>query len=325
MSKIYISYSKIDESYALQFAEALRKVGHEILIDREFLQPGMAWQQSLSGSLKSADVFLVLITQNSMSSQYVMGEIGAARAYINSFPDQKLLIPVVSEDTEIPSVIQDIQCIRFNPSSPLDKTIDTINQAITYLLGRQVAVEQKREERKQQIEISASMYIEDTLKDLRSRETSLRSSAERWNNIGWGSLWIGVFAAVGLLIYGLNNPAATPKEWPSTAFLGIKSVIIVALLIASSKYAFSLAKAYMCESLKNSDRIHAISFGNFFLQAFGESVDSSEVKEVFQNWNIGGSSAFSSLESKDFDPKMIEAIVSIADVVRRGEGKGKKT
>lgn len=325
MAKIYISYSKLDNDLALQFSEKLREAGHEVLIDRELLQPGIEWRELLTGSLKLADIILVLMTANSSGSQFVLSEIGAARAYVNSFPGEKLLIPVIFDDLEIPLVIQDIQCVM-GDRNKIQEVVTLIIQAITSHLGRKAAVEQKREERKAKIEQTASDYIDQAMQYLQKREKELSDQAQLWNLIGWGSLVGGVVVAAFFMIMSLVDPSRfAANEWPKIAFLGIKSVIIVALLVASAKYAFSLAKSYMCESLKNSDRIHAISFGKFYLQAFGESVDANDVKEVFQNWNISGTSAFSSLETSQFDPKIIEAIVSVADVIRKNESKTKKT
>jgi len=65
----------------------------------------------------------------------------------------------------------------------------------------------------------------------------------------------------------------------------------------------------MTESLKNADRIHAISFGKFFLQAFGDNVDAKEVKEVFQHWNISNSTSFSGLDADKFDERGSSLVV----------------
>lgn len=67
----------------------------------------------------------------------------------------------------------------------------------------------------------------------------------------------------------------------------------------------------MDEALKNADRIHAISFGQFYLQAYGENSEPNDIKEVFQHWNIGGRNAFSALSAESYDPKIIEAIATI--------------
>lgn len=322
MARIYISHSHQDKDLARSIAEGLRESGNEIFIDSESLQAGSDWRSTLNESLKLSDVFLVLVTEASVNSQFVVSEIGAARAYVNSSSNEKLFIPIVFGQIDIPNVIQDIQAI-FGDKGTINEVILKVRQAIDAFFGRKAAEEQKREKRKQQIEATAANYIQDAIEELKGREGKLESKANAWNAIGWGSLITGVMAAIVLVVITLSNPGDSSSSWAEVSFLALKSIIIVALLVASSKYAFSLAKSYMTESLKNADRIHAISFGKFFLQAFGDNVDTKEVKEVFQHWNISNASSFANLDPDKFDPKVIEAILNIAKIVNNDAPKSK--
>ena len=78
---------------------------------------------------------------------------------------------------------------------------------------------------------------------------------------------------------------------------------------------FSLGKSYSSESLKSSDRIHAIRFGEFYLRAFGDKTKWEELKEVFQHWNIDRNSSFASLDVSQFDPKILESLTDLIKVV----------
>jgi len=98
----------------------------------------------------------------------------------------------------------------------------------------------------------------------------------------------------------------------SLILAALKALLVIGLLGACAKYAFSLGKSYASEALKCSDRIHAIRFGEFYLRAFGEKTQWSELKEVFQHWNIDRSSSFSTLDASSFDPKFIESMIEFA-------------
>lgn len=323
MARIYISHSYEDQALASLIANKLSELGNDIYIDSESLQAGSNWSNALSDLLKKLDVFLVLITENSVNSQFVISEIRAAKAYVNSSSNEKLIIPIVFDQMEIPLIIREIKTIIGERDS-IDEIVSRIRQAIDSFFGRKVAAEQKREERKLQIERTAANYIEEAIQQLKEREDNLGSKANGWNVIGWGSLVSGVVVAVVFVVLTISGSEGTARGWPEFAFLSVKSLVIIALLVASAKYAFSLAKSYMTESLKNADRIHAISFGKFFLQAFGDNVDAKEVKEVFQHWNISNTSSFAELDSDNFDPKIVEAILSVADVVKKVDSKSKK-
>jgi hypothetical protein len=104
----------------------------------------------------------------------------------------------------------------------------------------------------------------------------------------------------------------------------VTNVIVIGFLGACSKYAFSLGKAYTSESLKAADRIHAISFGQFYLRAFGEHVNWTELKEVFQHWNIDRSSTFSNLDAAQIDPQILSLIGQVATTLGgKAKEKGK--
>ena len=67
------------------------------------------------------------------------------------------------------------------------------------------------------------------------------------------------------------------------------------------------------EALKCSDRIHAIAFGKFYLQAYGDKATWAELKEVFQYWNIDRASTFSGLDPTQIDPQILTLIAQVAN------------
>lgn len=71
----------------------------------------------------------------------------------------------------------------------------------------------------------------------------------------------------------------------------------------------------MSEALKSSDRIHAIQFGKFFLRAYGSKANSTEIREVFQHWNIDRTSTFSSLDAAQIDPQIVSMVVQIVSAI----------
>lgn len=97
--------------------------------------------------------------------------------------------------------------------------------------------------------------------------------------------------------------------------LAISAVIVIGLLVALAKYAFTLGKSFMVEALRNADRRHAISFGEFYLRAFGANADWKEVKDAFQHWNIDKGSHFLGQNNAEFDPQIFNLAIEIAKAV----------
>jgi hypothetical protein len=291
-------------------------------MDSAELVPGTDWRATLTAALSQADIILVLLTPHSESSKWVMSEIGAARAYQQSRVDVALL-PVLIGGVSLPPLLSDIQAII-----ALDTDIESITKqvlaAIDRLTGLRAAKKVERAEIQERIERNAADYVDEALSRLTEREKRHHRAALVWYTLGVGSLLGGICAALWLSVEALGQLERAQNQWPVFAFMALKSVIVIGLLVASSKYAFSLGKSYMGESLKNSDRIHAISFGKFYLRAFGDKANWADIKEVFQHWNIVKESAFSALDPKEWDPNFVGAALDLAKIIAAKEGKSEK-
>jgi hypothetical protein len=327
MAKIYISSYHADTEIVRRISEELQNRGHEILFDNTVLKVGHDWRKVLLESLKDADGVLVFITENSLKSNYVVSEIGTARAYVAESDNRKFIIPVIYRDIPIPNFISDLFCIRLDENN-FDETISKIDTSIASFLGRQEAAKENQRIEKERVEIKAADFIKDATKALNKR---------KWHNmiVAYLCYLIGISTLIWGIIIGLNglNGLSNVQEllnkhpsqmWGIYILVILKSLIVIGLLIACSKYVFTLGRSFMHESLRNADRIHAISFGEFFLKAYGDKVGShSEIKEIFQEWNIDKPSAFSSIDANSYDPKfsdnLVEIIKTLSNKVKGGD------
>jgi hypothetical protein len=194
-------------------------------------------------------------------------------------------------------------------------------------LKDQIARKRRLQERgklQDRIERTSADYIEDALKTLGARERRYQRVAYCWYALGILALTAGIGTSTYLTREAIPALPVLPSQgWPVFALVALKSVVIIGLLIAASKYSFALGKSYMSEALKNSDRGHAISFGKFYLNAYGEKATWPEIKEALQHWNIARESAFAALDSSEFDPKFLNAAIELAKAIS-GKGEGKK-
>jgi hypothetical protein len=107
----------------------------------------------------------------------------------------------------------------------------------------------------------------------------------------------------------------TNYGWSYLLLVTFKGLILVGLFIALAKYSFIYSQSYMHESIKNSERGHAIKFGKFYIESYGASASWHQVKDAFEHWNIECNSAFSKQDTSKFDPKSIESAVSIIQAI----------
>ena len=298
--------------------DGLLDIGYEVLSADSILF-GADLSMELNNLIQSADAVIAIITENSISSISVLNEIAMAQAQMDAAGNNLFLPLVVGEDVDIPKFLLDrfVEIVPNLLDGNLNKVIGNIYRAIE----RSNAIrEEKRKSQKEQaakFETSKTEFIKEAEERLNKKESSLRFNANTWYSIGYLALIFGVVAAFYLINESLGDNLDTTK----IALLSLKGIIGIGLLVASSKYAFTLGKSYMNESLKNSDRLHAITFGKFYLQAYGDVVCPEDVKDVFQHWNIDKDSAFKELGANSFDPKFLESAINIASVLSKSEKK----
>ncbi len=330
MTRIFISVPRLRSETDYHLLNSLRKAltekGYEIISDdfaSSILSNNEKSDNFINEILFNSDVIISLITESIIESKSGYNELIRLRNYALNV-DNKLFIPILSSRVSLnhlPDSFMSFNSIRLENDSQieLDRIAKRIDEYINIFLGKRLAKEEKSKEIKENIESSAPNYITETIKELEKREKYQRSVSILWYIMGFISIIVGVAVAVWLTTSGIviNNDK---ENWSLTIFYGIKSVFIIILLITASKYCFNLAKSYMSESLKIADRIHAISFGKFYLQIFKNNLNPNEIKEIFRDWNINNQeNNFSKQSSDDYDPKLLDKVIEILNKVKEKE------
>lgn len=330
MTRIFISVPRLRSETDYYLLNSLRKAlaekGYEIISDdfeSSILSNNEKSDNFINEILFNSDVIISLITESIIESKSGYNELIRLRNYTSNV-DNKLFIPILSSRVSLnhlPESFMSFNSIRLENDSQieLERIATRIDEYINIYLGKRLAKEEKSKEIKENIETSAPTYITETIKELEKREKYQRSVSILWYIMGFISIIVGVAVAVWLTTSGIviNNDK---ENWSLTIFYGIKSVFIIILLITASKYCFNLAKSYMSESLKIADRIHAISFGKFYLQIFKNNLNPNDIKEIFRDWNINNQeNNFSKQNSDDYDPKLLDKAIEIVNKVKGKE------
>lgn len=165
--------------------------------------------------------------------------------------------------------------------------------------------EQEQKISEEKVEQGLSKYIDNVFVKLQEKEKSNKKL----------SIWLYIVSILFLtltiviaIMFSATIKIDSDNLLP-VIVSGVVSSVIIVMLISLSKLLFTLAKSFMVESIRCSDRIHAISFGKFFLDAYGTEASREEIIKAFSSWNIdNGSTLFRNQSSADFDPKLAELI-----------------
>jgi TIR domain len=110
---IFISYASEDHPYTCAIYSALRKAGLSPWMDKppkpfeaDGIQVGQRWQNVLNVKLNEADLVVLILSPRSVRKRgYVQVEFRTALSLMNQMPDdQVFVLPIVSENCDIPSL-----------------------------------------------------------------------------------------------------------------------------------------------------------------------------------------------------------------------------
>ncbi|MGB8966680.1 MAG: toll/interleukin-1 receptor domain-containing protein [Candidatus Cybelea sp.] len=303
---MFISYAHADEQWVRQLSQALEAAHVYVHTMTTEVRPGDDWRPFAADAFDKVAAVLFIISKSSVSSRWVAYEAGAA---ISMFGKRgaPLAIPIVVDDVPIPDWIADVQAI-FAQGQTLDYVVTEVLSALGAQSGRVEARNQERRETQAKIESNLATYVQPTVDKLLARGQRFALLA----TISYAS--VGLILIVGLTYVAICGSlrGSSLVTWEAVAKSTITSILVIGLLWAIARFAFVLGRSFMVESLRNEDRIHAISFGQFYLRAFGDKADWPEMKEAFKYWNIDIGSSFLQQSAADIDSPVLQAIARIA-------------
>ena len=124
--RIFLSYDSKDGKSAKEFTRRLSAVGFEIWDSAQELLPGDNWALKVGKALEESDAMIVLLSPESVKSQWVRREIEYA---VGSRKYEGRLIPVMVRPTSnIPWVLRQFHVVR------ADKERDEATKQIVHQL-----------------------------------------------------------------------------------------------------------------------------------------------------------------------------------------------
>ena len=103
----FISYSRSDSEFALDLAKELRAAGYPVWLDQLDIPTGARWDDEVEKALREHEIFLIILTPASASSENVKDEIGYA------IDHGKHIMPVLLKYCDIPLRLRRFQYVDF--------------------------------------------------------------------------------------------------------------------------------------------------------------------------------------------------------------------
>jgi hypothetical protein len=111
--RVFVSYSTEDKEFAGSLKRSLERLGLEVFLAHEDINPSADWPEAILQNLKSTDIFIPLITENFRKSEYTDQESGVALS------ENKLIFPIAVDEHMPYGFLSKIQAFRQNSSFPI--------------------------------------------------------------------------------------------------------------------------------------------------------------------------------------------------------------
>jgi nucleoside 2-deoxyribosyltransferase len=122
-NKIFISSSRRDSDLAHDLAKRLDKAGLKVIPPAENIDAGESIKAKIREELRKADEVIVVLTKNSLDSQWLLFEMGYATSL------GKHVTPLIQgiEPKELPEIIKQMEYVKY---ADLDQYITKLQQRV---------------------------------------------------------------------------------------------------------------------------------------------------------------------------------------------------
>jgi tetratricopeptide (TPR) repeat protein len=111
---IFVSHSHQDNDWCRPFVEALKSVGYDVWYDEQGLQGGAQWIATIQHEVQARDVFIVILTPEAWSSQWVQDELQLAIA------TRRRILPVLLRNCQVDGFLLTTQWVTVLGLTPQD-------------------------------------------------------------------------------------------------------------------------------------------------------------------------------------------------------------
>ena len=125
--RAFISYSRVNKDFALKLAKELRSSGFNIWFDQLDIPTGARWDDEIEQALNDCEIFMVILTPASSTSDNVKDEIGYA------IDSNKRILPVLLENANVPLRLRRFQYVDFTSKS-FDEGVESAKQLLRNLI-----------------------------------------------------------------------------------------------------------------------------------------------------------------------------------------------
>lgn len=132
--KIFLNYAREDQDIVVDLYEKLIARGFNVWIDCRNILPGELWEQAIINAIKSADLFLACVSNNSINKRGMLQKElkNALSVWETKIDSDIYLIPVRLQSCEVPDCLQKFQWVNLFEETGLSSLIKALQARMEY-------------------------------------------------------------------------------------------------------------------------------------------------------------------------------------------------
>ena len=317
--KVFISYTLEDMDFVMSVQKELQGKDITVKLSSDQLSSENSWEDRFYEITSESEIYIPILSKDSLESQNNVNEFVFLSDYVWKSNGTKLILPIKFNNVTLRGPFHDWFCINHDSGSePITDLVNKLKEHIYRFKGRQLAKKQDLEKLKESIDDEAPNFVFETKKRLIANKKKFNQRNNFWSMIGVFSLIAGIVLGLYFICMDNNINYKIPSSiFTTKAIISVaKSGMIMALLILISKHSFDFAKTYLSESLKISNKIHAIEYGQFYIKVF-KTIDKRDFKDIFKNWNIDNETSFEKTETKNVDSDFLGKLINLVKTINQ--------
>lgn len=195
--KIFISYTRRDKQIVRQIYKKLKSAGYSPWLDVEDILPGENWQRAINKAIEEADIFLAILSENSVNRRGVIQkEIRLALDKMDELlPGDIFIIPLRVDDCEIPERLAHLHVLDWDEGDGLEKLLTGIEKGLVKI---EIESKPKIQQKAKATEADQITQVE---KSTRAKITEFVKK-----NGGVLAVIVGAITILGVLLQFVDSP-----------------------------------------------------------------------------------------------------------------------
>ncbi len=195
----FISYSRANSDFAVRLASDLKAAGFDVWLDQLDIPTGARWDDEIEKALEKSNIFLIILSPESIESQNVKDEVGYA------IDAGKSILPVLTRPCRIPLRLRRFQFVDFS-NHPYEDSLAEIKHLLNNTKQLAAAgVSGNLEIPSASVEPKPPRENVSRVKQASAKKVAPPKTQRTWY---WAFIFIGVcaVAAIGLVAIAFSLP-----------------------------------------------------------------------------------------------------------------------